>query len=105
MPIVYYPQVDSSFIFRMLVRDPTGAIADLSAITTDMFFMFAPPTLPSFEKQCDFTTDGSDGLVECEFSTGEVNEAGDWKVQLDLTSTASGFNGFSRIVRAFRAQR
>lgn len=76
--------------FRVLVSDD-GSTVDLSA-ATDIVMVFKKPSGTRIERNADFYTDGTDGLVYYRSVDGDLDEVGTYKIQTIVTIAGGTFN-------------
>lgn len=76
---------DIGTIFRVTIKDQacdgTSSVLDVSSAST-LQMKFKSPSGTVSTKNAGFTTDGSDGQVEYTTISGDLNEAGEWKLQV-----------------------
>lgn len=77
-------------IFRITVKywdDDAEAYAakDLSSYTDITAVLVAPIAGASDPIDCEFETDGTDGIVRFTLEDGDLDEAGEWQLQLFLS--------------------
>jgi hypothetical protein len=58
-----------------------GTPINLSAATVKKIKFRAPGAASTIEKAATFTTDGSDGQVQCLTGAGDLDTIGTWKIQ------------------------
>lgn len=75
---------DQGTIFRLEVRDQNHQILDIST-ATDLKIRFEKPDGSTFSKAGVFTTDGTDGQFQCSSQSTDLDLAGDWSVQGEIT--------------------
>ena len=80
-----------------------GTAVDISSYTTREFIFRAPDGV-AVTKTALFDDDGTDGILKYTILTGEIDEAGDWKVAarikkvgVELTSEEHSFNVAARL--------
>lgn len=76
--------------FRILISDD-GSTVDLSA-ATDILMIFKKPSGSRIERNADFYTDGTDGLVYYRSVEGDLDEVGTYKIQANVSIGGGVFN-------------
>jgi hypothetical protein len=71
-------QNDSGAILRLTVQEG-GVPIDVSAATCTIVLM--PPQGQHREKPAAYLTDGTDGIIEYQLLSGDLNQAGAWYMQ------------------------
>lgn len=71
---------DIGTIFRATLTDQDGTVVDISAASTKQL-KFRKPDGTVLEKAATLTTDGTDGKMQYATISGDLNLAGQWKVQ------------------------
>jgi hypothetical protein len=66
-----------------LQKDGTTPALDVSTATTQQF-IFAKPSGATLTVTSTFTTDGTDGNVQYTTVSGDINESGNWRLQVKL---------------------
>ena len=77
---------DWGTIIRVTVNDCSdsgSSVLDLSATTTKQI-IFRKPDGTILTKTATFTTDGTDGKIQYTTVNGDIDIAGDWKIQVYL---------------------
>lgn len=83
---------DIGTVFRLTIIDcSTQAVVDLSSQSA-MVFNFKKPDGTIVQKTPVFTTDGTDGQVEYTTVSGDIDQAGQWFLQGNVTITAGQFS-------------
>lgn len=76
---------DIGTVFRATVKDKacdgTSSVLDVGAATT-LNMIFKSPSGVVSTKNAVFTTDGSDGQIQYITVDGDLNEVGQWKLQV-----------------------
>ncbi len=80
---------DNSTIIVTLTEDQVAT--DVSAATI-ITFLFQKPDKTKLTRTGAFNTDGTDGKVRYRFLTADLDVAGPWKVQVQITEGANVFN-------------
>lgn len=82
---------------RITITDCNGVAIDISNATSLNLF-FKKPSGESITKTGSFVTDGSDGLIKYIVQSGDINEIGTWKIQVEITANngtwSSSFESF-----------
>lgn len=88
---------DTGTILRAELADQDGTALDVSAATTKVL-LFKRPDGVVLRKAAAFSTDGTDGKIQCTFAEGELRPAGEWAWQAYVElptgawhSTVAGF--------------
>lgn len=66
----------------------SAAVVDLSSATVKQIY-FMKPDGSTLTKTASFTTDGTDGKIYYNTTTGDLDTAGDWQLQAVVTFGAS----------------
>lgn len=78
---------DIGTVFRITLKDKqcdgTMVILDVSA-ASKLDIIFRAPNGIKKTKSANFTTDGSDGKIEYISLDGDIDSAGEWKIQVYL---------------------
>jgi len=82
-------------IFEVTFKDQDGAVIDISSMTANTL-TFRKSSGAGMTKTGVLSTDGSDGKLRYVTIVDDLNEAGWWKLQGDITLT--GWDGPSNIV-------
>ena len=77
---------DIGTIVRMTIKE-LGSVVDLSSATTKQL-VFKKPSGTTVTKTAAFLTDGTDGIIEYTTQSGDIDVAGNWKVQANLVLTS-----------------
>lgn len=73
---------DIGTVFRITLKDSiTGVVVDVSDATT-LQIILQDPEGTNITKTASFTTDGTDGVIECTSVDGDLDVEGDWKLQV-----------------------
>lgn len=67
----------------------TNAAADLSGYTTSQLIILRDPDGNEASKTAAFTTDGSDGVVEYTLVEDDIDEEGNWRARVQVTSATA----------------
>jgi len=67
------------------VVDPAGAAIDISTATGQQAH-FEKPDGSGLTKDTSFVTDGTDGQITCDLADGDVDQAGLWHLQAEITT-------------------
>lgn len=81
---------DIGTTFRVLVKDGSDVV-DISSATTKQI-LFTKPSTDTLTKDASFTTDGSDGLIEYDTLSGDLDESGIWKIQAYLVLSGGSWH-------------
>jgi hypothetical protein len=76
---------DTGTEFRITVVDCNSSAVDVSAATSKKIYLKSPSGTTT-EKDADFVTDGSDGLVKYVTVDGDLSEVGTWKIQAKVVA-------------------
>lgn len=71
---------DVGTIFRVTVTDEDGAALDISAATLKQI-VFEKPDETTTTKTASLDTDGTDGIMRYTTVSGDLDQAGRWKIQ------------------------
>lgn len=72
--------VNDEPILRATVKDQDGAVVNVSAASVKQIIL-KKPGAASAAKTATFTTDGSDGKIEYQVTTAELDTVGEWERQ------------------------
>jgi hypothetical protein len=78
--------------FQLTLEDGDGTAVNISTATTKEF-VFRKPDGSTITRDATFSTDGSNGVLYYDTVTGDIDQAGQWKVQAYVDMT--GFDGHS----------
>ncbi len=78
--------------FKLTLEDGDGTAVNIATATVKEF-VFRRPDGTTLEVDASFFTDGSDGILYYDTVDGDINMAGQWKVQAYVLMT--GFGGHS----------
>jgi hypothetical protein len=67
--------------FQATVKDETGKIVDVSGASTLQISFKRPDGTKLGPKTASMVNDGKDGLIQYTTVSGDINKAGNWKVQ------------------------
>jgi hypothetical protein len=67
-------------IFRATIEDQAGTAVNVATATTKQL-KFEKPDGTDAAKTAAFYTDGTDGIIQYTTEAGDIDLAGDWKVQ------------------------
>jgi hypothetical protein len=70
--------------FQTTVTNASGTAIDISGVNAKQFW-FEDPAGNKSTAAVDFTTDGTDGVLELTNATSLLDEAGEWQVQSYVT--------------------
>jgi hypothetical protein len=70
---------DIGTVLRVTVKDGT-AVVNISSATSKIIILEDPDGNNS-EKVASFTTDGTDGKIQCTTITGDLDQRGNWSIQ------------------------
>jgi hypothetical protein len=73
-------------IILTVTEDDTAK--DISSFTTAKEILFKAPDGKLVTKTATFTTDGTDGKVQCTLAAGDLDQRGDWEVQAHIESAS-----------------
>jgi len=74
---------DYGTVFTITIKDGDSAV-DISAATIKKL-IFQDPDGRATEKDAEFSTDGSDGIITYTTKVGDLYKAGLWKLQARIT--------------------
>lgn len=77
---------DVGTIFRITLMDGSSPV-DLTGATAKSI-IFEKPDKTSVSKDADFYTDGADGIIEYTIETDDLDMAGSWRIQAQVTLTS-----------------
>ena len=72
-------QGDVGIVFEITIIDENGAV-DISNSPMHMM-IFGRPVVGWFTRQADFVTDGTDGKIQYKTQPGDLDKAGEWRLQ------------------------
>lgn len=74
---------DIGTVFTLTIKDDAGAAVNVSSAAGagTKKIKFLRPDGTVLEKTATFTTDGTDGKITCTSASGDLNQAGMWKMQ------------------------
>jgi len=72
---------DDEPIIRATIKDQDGNVVDISGATDMNFVVLKPDRTTRMDVDATFTTDGTDGKMQYQFDTGELNQEGDFEYQ------------------------
>jgi hypothetical protein len=75
---------DYGTVFEITLQDQDGAAADVSGATTKQI-IFRKPGGTVVTKAADFVTDGTDGKIDYTAASGDLDTAGDWRIEGQVT--------------------
>ena len=78
---------DIGTAFRATIRDEDDAVVNVSGGTFTM--RFRKPDGTTVDKTATLVTDGSDGQIQYVSQSGDINQAGEWRVQGVVTLTTN----------------
>lgn len=77
------------------LKDLAGNVQDVSAYTGTLTALGKPPSGGSAKSATvSFNSDGSDGIVSWSWADGDIDESGDWEVQVVLNSASARIKTF-----------
>lgn len=78
------------------LRDLDGIVQDVSAYTSTRTAIARPPHpgRKIVTATVSFNSDGVDGVVSFNWASGDIDEAGEWEVQITLNSASSRVKSF-----------
>ena len=77
-------ELDIGTIFRITLKDGKGVVVDVSSAVTTKEIIMKPPKGPIKVFAASFTTDGVDGKIEYATKTGDLDEVGQWELQVHI---------------------
>lgn len=89
-------------IFRFTINDSNG-VYDCSSLVTKQLIFQKPNSLTNLVKNAVFYTDGTDGIIQYETVSGDLNVVGVWKVQAYLVD--SDGNEYYSNIQHFNVER
>jgi len=75
-------QGDAGAVFEITIIDENGAVDISNSPTRQM--IFGRPVAGWFVRQADFVTDGSDGKIQYKTQPGDLDKAGEWRLQAKI---------------------
>lgn len=81
----YITVEDYGMVGKITIKQ-NGSVLNISTYTTKQF-IFLKPSGTTLTVTADFDTDGSNGILKYTFLAGNINEAGQWKVQARIAKT------------------
>jgi hypothetical protein len=85
---------DVGFVIERLVTTDGSTPRDLSLVTVKEFHA-KPPVGPAKTWTAAFTTDGKDGLLRYATVEGDLDEAGDWQIQVYIEGAGAKLHSTS----------
>lgn len=81
MPAAEIHVGDTGVSFQFTVKDQDSVAVDVSGATTKQL-KFKKPGGTTVTQTASFVTDGTDGKIEYISDDGDLDEAGDWEIQV-----------------------
>ena len=83
---------DVGTVFRLTIQEDVNTVTSPIDISTQtaMSFIFVKPDGSSFTRTPVFTNTGEDGQIEYVILTGELDQAGTWQLQAEVTLPTGG---------------
>jgi hypothetical protein len=75
-------QNDVGIVFEITIIDEAGAV-DISNSATRLM-VFGKPVVGWFTRQAEFVTDGTDGKIQYKTIPGDLDKAGEWRLQAKI---------------------
>ncbi len=92
---------DIGTVFKVTIKDDS-TVVDISTASTKQIVL-KKPSGEKLTKTANFLTDGSDGIITYTTISGDLDEAGMWKIQGYIV--LSGGNTFYTDINAFKVYR
>lgn len=89
---------DIGTVFKATIKDEDGVVVDVSGAST-MGLVFNQPDGTPVYKTAVHATDGTDGVIQYTTVAGDIDQAGNWRVQGYVAIATSEFHSD---VHAFR---
>lgn len=83
-------QNDIGTVFKLTIKDSNGNVVDISSASVKQV-VFKKPDLTTVTKNCNFLTDGTDGIVTYTVASGDLDVAGIWMLQTYVVISGDEF--------------
>ncbi len=83
---------DFGITYTLTLKDSTGTVQDISSYTTRKVHFTSENKIKTFTRTATFTTDGTNGKLDFNFADGNLDQAGVWKGQVELSKSGAKVN-------------
>lgn len=87
---------DHGTVFAIVCRDQNNQVIDISDATA-LKILFKKPDGTTFSKTASFTTDGTDGSLQCSTTRTELDTEGKWRYQGWVEKV--GWEGYTDVLK------
>lgn len=92
-------------VIQVACVDADGVAQDVSGYTTRTAVAMPPDHRKTVTASVTYVTDGTDGLVQWSFASGDIDRAGNWEVQLEFSTVSKMVKSYTAIMEVGRGER